>query len=72
MTTHVLNEGVLNDDLLLLADEGKVFKGGFIAIIKKYSFSTSWSDREEIKKFRQEKSLFNYITRNYPNSDINI
>ena len=34
MQTLILQENVLTDNLLLLAEEGKIFKGGYIAIIR--------------------------------------
>ena len=67
METYVLQENVLSDNLLLLAESGKVFKGGYIAIIKEYEFQNAWSDREKPnKKFRSEKQLDKYLTKNYP------
>jgi hypothetical protein len=62
----ILRENVLTDNTLLLADEGKVFKGGYIAIIKEYSFQNSWSDKLTTKKFRSEERLNNYLDKNYP------
>ena len=73
MQTLILQENVLTDNLLLLADEGKIFKGGYIAIIKEYEFSNSWSDREKPnKKFRSVNSLKKYIQRKYKNFDIDL
>ena len=57
MQTLILQENVLTDNLLLLADEGKIFKGGYIAIIREYEFINEWSDREKNKKFRSINSL---------------
>ena len=73
MQTLILQENVLTDNLLLLADEGKIFKGGYIAIIKEYEFSNSWSDIEKPnKKFRSVNSLKKYIQRKYKNFDIDL
>ena len=73
MQTLILQENTLTDNLLLLADEGKIFKGGYIAIIKEYEFSNSWSDREKPnKKFRSVNSLKKYIQKNYKNFDIDL
>ena len=72
MQTFILQENVLTDNLLLLADEGKIFKGGYIAIIKEYKFQNEWSDREKIKKFRSVNSLTKYIQKNYKNFDIDL
>ena len=73
MEILILQENVLTDNLLLLAEEGKIFKGGYIAIIREYEFSNSWSDREKPnKKFRSINSLKKYIQRKYKNFDIDL
>ena len=73
MQTIILCENVLTDNTLFLADEGKIFKGGYIAIIKEYEFSNSWSDREKPnKKFRSVNSLRKYIKKHYKNFDIDL
>lgn len=70
MDTYILQENVLTDNLLFLPQEGKVFKGNYIAIIKEYTFATSWSDKENIKKFRSRKQLDSYLEKKYPNFEI--
>lgn len=73
MQTLILQENTLTDNILFLADEGKIFKGGYIAIIKEYEFSNSWSDREKPnKKFRSVNSLRKYIKKHYKNFDIDL
>ena len=62
----ILRENVLTDNILILADEGKVFKGGYIAIIKEYTYQNSWSDKLGVKRFRNEERLNNYLNKNYP------
>ncbi len=62
----ILQENVLTDNVLILAEEGKVFKGGYIAIIKEYTYQNSWSDKLGVKKFRSEERLNNYLNKNYP------
>lgn len=66
----ILQENVLTDNVLILADEGKVFKGGYIAIIKEYTFLNSWSDKLGVKKFRSEERLHKYLEKNYPNFEM--
>jgi len=66
MESYILREGVLNDDTLFVSDKGKVFKGGYKAIIKEYIYSTSWSNKETIKRFKSEKTMLKYIEKNYP------
>ena len=72
MQTLILQENVLTDNLLLLADEGKIFKGGYIAVIKEYTYQNEWSDKEHIKKFRSVNSLIKFIQKNYKNFDIDL
>jgi hypothetical protein len=67
MDCYILKENVLSDNLLMLPDENKVFKGGYIAIMKEYTFLNAWNDRENIKRFRSEKQLNSYLKKNYPN-----
>ena len=66
MQTYILKENVLTDDELLLADEGKIFKGGYIAILKIHSYLNAWCDQQEIKRFRSEQQLQKYLNKNYP------
>lgn len=66
MTTYTLKENVLTDNLLIIPDQGKVFKGNYIAIIKEYQFQNAWSDKETVKRFRSEKELEKYLSKNYP------
>ena len=72
MQTLILQENVLTDNILLLADEGKIFKGGYVAIVQEFEFKNEWSDREKIKKFRSVNSLTKYIQKNYKNFDIDL
>lgn len=65
MTTELLKENVLTDDLLHFADNGKVFKGGYFAFIEYYTFLNAWNDKKHIKRFRTEKSLAKYLKDNY-------
>lgn len=67
MEKYTLKENVLSDDELFVPTEGKIFKGGFIAILKIHSFLNSWSDQQEIKCFRSEQQLQKYLNKNYPN-----
>ena len=63
---YILQENVLTDNILLVAEKNKVFKGGYIAIIREYVYQNSNSDRElDPKKFRSVNSLYKYINKNY-------
>ena len=66
-TTFILQENVLTDNTLLIADEGCLFKGGYVAIIREFIYANEWSDREVIKKFRTLESLNKYLDVKYPN-----
>ncbi len=66
MQTYTLKENVLSDDELLLPTEGKVFKGGYIAILKIYTYQNEWSDKESIKKFKSETAFQKFLSKNYP------
>jgi hypothetical protein len=71
MESFVLKENVLTDDILYLPSIGKVFKGGYIAVVKYYTFQNPWSDREHVKKFRSRASLTNFLKK-YGDIDIEI
>ena len=66
----ILQENVLTDNLLILPDNGKIFKGGYIAIIKEYVFLNAWNDKLITKKFRKNISLNKYLAKKYPNISI--
>jgi hypothetical protein len=66
METIILRDGVLNDDTLHIAREGKVFKGNYIAIIEYYTFQNAWYNKRHIKRFRNQESLNKYLFINYP------
>lgn len=70
MRQFILRQNVLTDNTLILADKGKVFKGGYIAILKEYTFESAWFDKEQIKQFRNEERLFKYIKSFYPDFDL--
>ena len=70
MYKFILKENVLTDNILLIAEKNKVFKGNYIAIIKEYYFSTNWNDKEMITKFRSLKALNKYLDTNYKNVDL--
>lgn len=64
--TFILKENVLTDNLLLLPENGFIFKGGYIAIIKEYVFLNAWNDKEIIKRFRTETQMNKYLNKRYP------
>jgi hypothetical protein len=70
MNQFILRENALTDNVLLIADKGKVFKGNYIAILKEYKYLNAWNDKETILKFRSEKSLLKYLSKNYNDEEL--
>ena len=68
----ILKENVLTDNILILAEKNKIFKGGYIAYINEYVYANSWSDRLIQRKFRSEKSLLNFLSKFYSEFDSDI
>ena len=64
-----LRENVLTDNILFIPGKGKIFKGGYIGIIKEYQFQNEWSDKEIIKRFRSIDRLNTYLDKHYPQAD---
>jgi hypothetical protein len=70
MQKFILRERALTDNVLLIADEGKIFKGGYKAIVKENTFLNSWQDKEATKKFRKLEQAQKYIEKNYTPEEI--
>jgi len=70
MKTIILRENVLSDNTLYIAEENKVFKGGYIALLKEYTFANAWCDKESVKRFRSKERLTNYLSRNYAKEEL--
>ena len=70
MEAYILRENVLSDNTLILASEGKVFKGGYIAIIKEYTYQNAWCDKEAVKRFTKRETLETYLNKYYPETEI--
>ena len=70
MRTFLLRERVVSDDTICLADEGKTFKGKYIAILKQHSFASPWTDTQTIIKFRKKKILSTYLLNNYTEEEL--
>ena len=68
----ILKENVLTDNILILAEKNKIFKGGYIAYINEYVYANAWGDRLIQKKFRNQKSLLKYLSKFYPEFDSDI
>ena len=65
----ILKENVLTDNVLMIAEKGKIFKGGYIAIIKENHFLNAWQDKETITRFKNKNTLNAYLDKNYPQVD---
>jgi hypothetical protein len=70
METYILRENVLSDNILMLANENEIFKGGYVAILKEFSYQTPWSDEEHIKRFKKRGTLYKYLNKYYPEVEI--
>jgi len=70
MKTIILRENVLSDNTLYIAEENKVFKGGYIALLKEYTYANAWCDKESVKRFRSKERLTNYLSRNYAKEEL--
>lgn len=70
MQQFILRERVVSDDVLMLSDKGKVFKGGYIAIVEYNTFQNAWQDRKHIKKFRSQQRLNSFLKKNYTEEEI--
>lgn len=68
----ILKENVLTDNILILAEKNKIFKGGYIAYVNEYVYANPWNDKLIQKKFRSEKSLLNFLNKFYPDFDYDI
>jgi hypothetical protein len=65
MEITIIKEGVLNDDTLYVADENKVFKGGYVAILEYYIFQNSWSNRKITKGFKTLENANKFIDKTF-------
>jgi hypothetical protein len=70
MINYILRENALSENILLMPGSGQIFKGGYIAIIKEYTYQNAWCDKETIKRFRKTETLDKYLNKYY--SDIEI
>lgn len=62
-TSELLSEGVLNDDVLHVANEGSRFKGGYVAIVEYYTFATPWSNHKHYKRFKTVENAEKFISK---------
>lgn len=65
MEEYILRENVLTNNVLKIPSKGKIFKGGYIAIIREYTYLNAWQDKESVRRFRSIESLFKYLRKSY-------
>ena len=70
MKTIILRENVLSDNTLYIAEENKIFKGGYVALLKEYTFANEWCDKESVKRFRSKERLIKYLNKNYTQEEL--
>jgi hypothetical protein len=66
MKIYTLKENVLSNNTLVLADEKKIFKGGYIAMAMEYIYQNTQTDKMTVKRFRSRERLNKYLSKNYP------
>jgi hypothetical protein len=70
--SYVLRDGVLNDDILHIANAGYSFKGGYVACIEYYTFLNEWNNKKHLKYFKNLNTLETYVAKRYPTADVEI
>ena len=65
MYTELIREGVLNDDLLHTAEEGKIFKGGYEAVLEYYTFQNTQSNSKNLRRFKTYENAQKFIEKKY-------
>lgn len=70
MNIYTLRQGVLNDDELFIPEEGKLFKGGYIAIVEYHRYLNAWNNTHHVKRFRNRNQLIKYLDKNYTSEEL--
>lgn len=58
-------EGVLNDDVLYVADDGYKFKGGYDAILEFWTYRNPNANDRNIRRFRTIEAAEKFIEKRY-------
>jgi len=66
----ILKENVLTDNVLTIPGKDRIFKGGYIAILKENVYMNPWQDKETIIKFKNVNRLNLYLDKHYPEAEI--
>ena len=70
MLQFILQQNPLTDNFISIPEKGKVFKGGFVAIVKEYTYQNAWSDKESVRKFRSKARLCTFLDKKYPDHNV--
>lgn len=70
--TFVLRERPLTDDMLHLAADGRVFKGGYRAVVVWHEFANPWGDYEHVKRFRSVDSMSRWLKKKYTDEELEL
>jgi len=60
-----IREGVLNDDVLYIADDGYKFKGGYVAILEYWTYRNPNANDRNIRRFKTIETAEKYIEKRY-------
>lgn len=58
-------EGVLNDDILIVANDGYKFKGGYIARLEYFTYRNPYENDRHVRHFRTIEAAEKYIAKHY-------
>lgn len=56
--------------ILKVAPKGKIFKGGYVAILREYTFQNAWQDKEAVRRFRSFDTLNKYLAKHYTEEEV--
>ena len=70
--SFIIYQGVLNDDIVHIVNKGKMFKGGFIAVLEYYTYLNEWNNKKNYKYFKNLNTLKKYIDKKYNNPAIEL
>lgn len=65
MTSTIIKEHALNDDVLHIADDRRAFSGGYKAILEYFTYANEWGDRRHIRRFKTVDNANKYIAKHY-------
>ena len=60
-----VNQRPLNDDILLVADNGYQFKGGYVARLEYFTYRNPNADDAHVRHFKTIEAAERYIAKHY-------